>query len=1178
MPSTRILGDRGSSSVTGRLGRLMLVLVTAWHAVPAYAQVQAPPQPTSAPSTVSESALTDLTEKDVTDRRDQIDAATDLPETLKVEAGNLYKQALDQLNVATNWSNKAAEYADRRAQAPAHREEAKSALADATTGAAISPAPPISPEDTLEAVTQKLADAEADLKAAQDQAKKLDDESKYRQDRMTAIPNLLAEANKRLEALGKELSVAPAAGVHPQMTLARRTLLLAQKKAIEAEIRAYEEELRLYDARSDILSIRRDAAKLNVAAEQAKATAMQDAVSARRQAEVERQKRQAEEDLRLAPPLVRDLAEENAQRAQEAEEIAEKIQRTAGQVQTVKAQYDELGKAFADYQSHVNQPALEDYLGPLMRSMRADLRGHRRYERDLRANKRELTQTGLRLSQIEHERANLVNIDSAVGEVVLALSGDLPDKAKIDRLQPQIREILQARRRSLEMLREYYGTYEKDLIDLGIALDGMVARVSEFSRFIDRHVFWIRSSPAIHHAELPDDWWRAGRGWAELGKGLLRDAAANPSTYASGLLLLALLAASRRKGAERLRELGDRVARASTDSYALTWRALFATLVLALPVPTLTAFLGWRLSSASDLSRLEDYDLAQAAGRGLLVAAALLLSLSCVRQACRAKGLALSHFRWDPKAVAVVRRNVIWLTLLAPPLAFVVAATEQHSNNAWRESLGRVAFIVGVAAAAVFVDRLLRPQRGLARPRSRLGKGRWAQWRWVWFIAAIVAPLGLAGASAAGYHYTAVELTKRLLVTVWVCLGVVLVHGLSVRWVFMSQRKLALERARRQQEEAAAAPAGDEAAVSDRPGPIDEAQLDLVTIGAQTRKLLRTTVILALVIGVWLVWSDLLPALDFMREVKLWTQTVQVAGPGGVAAGQLEFVTLASLTLAIIVIVATVLLARNIPGLLEITILPKLPTDAGGRFAITAIARYAIAVAGVLVAFGVIGIGWSKVQWLVAAMTVGLGFGLQEIFANFVSGLMLLFERPIRIGDTVTVGNVSGTVTRIRIRATTITAWDRKELVIPNKEFITGQIVNWSLSDSIVRLVVPVGIAYGSDTDLAEKLIFEAARETPHILDDPPTKALFVGFGDSSLNYELRVFVPSVDHFLQVRHDLHKAIDRKFRRAGVEIAFPQRDVHLKGIEGPTPFPRPEPMPVSRARPGSDSHGPAADRE
>jgi potassium efflux system protein len=219
----------------------------------------------------------------------------------------------------------------------------------------------------------------------------------------------------------------------------------------------------------------------------------------------------------------------------------------------------------------------------------------------------------------------------------------------------------------------------------------------------------------------------------------------------------------------------------------------------------------------------------------------------------------------------------------------------------------------------------------------------------------------------------------------------------------------------------------------------------------------------------------------------------------------------------------------------------------------TSIARYTIMVVGVIVAFGAIGIGWSKVQWLVAAMTVGLGFGLQEIFANFVSGLILLFERPIRVGDTVTVGGVSGDVTRIRIRATTITDWDRKELVIPNKEFVTGQVINWSLSDTTLRIILPVGIAYGSNVELAEELLYKVAREHKRVLTEPEPRVLFMGFGDSSLNFELRVFIPSIDYFLQARHELNKAIDRAFREADVEIAFPQRDIHVRSIRDALPL-------------------------
>ena len=236
--------------------------------------------------------------------------------------------------------------------------------------------------------------------------------------------------------------------------------------------------------------------------------------------------------------------------------------------------------------------------------------------------------------------------------------------------------------------------------------------------------------------------------------------------------------------------------------------------------------------------------------------------------------------------------------------------------------------------------------------------------------------------------------------------------------------------------------------------------------------------------------------------------------------------------------------SKNLPGLLEITILNRLGMDAGGRHAFSTLCRYAITAIGIIVFFKTIGFQWSSVQWLIAALGVGLGFGLQEIVANFISGIIVLFERPFRVGDTVTVGNVSGTVSRIRIRATNILDWDRKELIVPNKEFITGQLVNWSLADPISRFIIKVGIAYGSDVELAEKLLIKVLDENPLVLKEPKPTAYFLGFGDNSLNFELRIFIGNIDHWMPTRHELHKAIDREFRKAGIVISFPQRDVHF----------------------------------
>jgi len=255
-------------------------------------------------------------------------------------------------------------------------------------------------------------------------------------------------------------------------------------------------------------------------------------------------------------------------------------------------------------------------------------------------------------------------------------------------------------------------------------------------------------------------------------------------------------------------------------------------------------------------------------------------------------------------------------------------------------------------------------------------------------------------------------------------------------------------------------------------------------------------------------------------------------------------ITLAHLVTALITAGLTVAAARNLPGVLELLLLNRLSLEPGGRFAVNSLLRYAITGIGIVVTFGALGLRWSSIQWLVAALSVGLGFGLQEIVANFICGLIILFERPFRVGDVVTIGDQTGTVTRIQIRATTVTDFDRRELIVPNKEFITGKLINWSLSDPITRVVIPVGVAYGSDTQATEKLLLKIARENLMVLSQPEPSALFLGFGDNTLNFELRVFVRGLDNRLPVTHHLHLTIEREFRNAGISIAFPQRDIHL----------------------------------
>jgi small-conductance mechanosensitive channel len=185
---------------------------------------------------------------------------------------------------------------------------------------------------------------------------------------------------------------------------------------------------------------------------------------------------------------------------------------------------------------------------------------------------------------------------------------------------------------------------------------------------------------------------------------------------------------------------------------------------------------------------------------------------------------------------------------------------------------------------------------------------------------------------------------------------------------------------------------------------------------------------------------------------------------------------------------------------------------------------------------------------IAGALGVGIGFGLQNIVNNFVSGLILLFERPIKVGDTINIDDQWGTINKIGLRSTVVETLDRAEIIVPNSDLVSQKVTNWTLSNSISRIIFPVGVAYGSDLTRVLSILDTVGKEHPDVLSDPPPNAIFTGFGNSSIDFELRVWVGDINKRLPVKSDLGQTIDRFFREAGISIPFPQRDLHLRSIE------------------------------
>ena len=242
---------------------------------------------------------------------------------------------------------------------------------------------------------------------------------------------------------------------------------------------------------------------------------------------------------------------------------------------------------------------------------------------------------------------------------------------------------------------------------------------------------------------------------------------------------------------------------------------------------------------------------------------------------------------------------------------------------------------------------------------------------------------------------------------------------------------------------------------------------------------------------------------------------------------------------------------------LESTWLKHTRLDRGAREATVTITGYLIITIAVITGLSIAGFNFQNIALIAGALSVGIGFGLQNIVNNFISGLILLFERPIKTGDWIMVGNTEGYVKRIRIRSTEIQTFDRADVIVPNSELIAGQVTNWMLHDTRGRARIPVGVAYGSDTQKVKTILEKVAAEHPSVVLDgsaPKPRVLFRGFGESSLDFELRCHIQNIDERLQVVSDLNFAIDAAFRENGIEIPFPQRDVHVRDLSHNKPAP------------------------
>ena len=975
--------------------------------------------------------------------------------------------------------------------------------------------------------------------------------------RLAAIPEQLAQVDKQLESLPVTPPdlLAKAQGLDLE---ARRLALLKETPALKSELAKYEAE----DA-VNLVRLQHDLYTRQVASLDQRVRLLEERIKKARTDAAEQAVQKARLETMASDPALSAHLQRNYTLAEAAKTVAEQYDAADSELKSTKEVYAALLNQFTQTRKMVELVGLTSSIGAMLRKERATLPDIRQRRASVRERAREINDAQYELFQYNDERQELSHPEHIVRRIVAdAMARGAHD---VDVLAQASRDVLKRKREYLDTLIRNYNQYFDTLVELDTTEQQIISLTRRYRQYIDERVLWIRSGNLLVtelEFDATDAWMLQTDRWMEIPQRLWQDIRSQSVLYFVALALFAFVLLRFGRLRRELESLGEVAARPTCCQIGPTRRSIVITVALTAVWPGLIAFLAWRLNVAANGAAF-----AKAVGVGLLCMCAVWFPLRMVREVCRPMGLAEAHFDWPSSAAVLLRRNLLWLMVFALPLTFATSTLFACDPTHGRDAVERICFCLQALVLAWFLRRVLRPDGGVFREYLAYHQGGWVdQLKFVWYWLGVCAPLAIGLLAFWGYYYTAQVLFWRLYATICLVIALVLVRALLLRWVLLRRRKLSMDQARERAaaaaEAATAEPASVEAdIVTELP------QADLSAHSVQSQRLLTTAMLTAVLVGGWLIWVDVLPALSMLDRHPLWTSasvaspaetpTLPIQPPGQAATEPKPAaatpppaptnITFSNLALAILVTIITLISAQNVPGLLEISVLQRLPLDASVRYAITSLVSYAIILVGVIIACSNLGLRWSQIQWLATALTFGLAFGLQEIFANFVAGLIILFERPLRVGDVVTVDDITGVVSRIRIRATSITNWDRKEYVVPNKEFITGRLLNWTLSDKVNRILINVGIAYGSDTELAQELLLKVADEHPLTLEEPRSLATFEGFGDNSLNFVLRTFLPSMENRLHVIHELHSAIDREFRAAGIEISFPQRDLHIRTV-------------------------------
>lgn len=1117
--------------------------------------------------------------RSVVDLKQRLEADTSIAETAKTEI-------LAQIQLAEANLNKIDELKKRMAtdQEAAATAVARSA-SDLEKLQSIKNSKPPSPEPTaqLPEIENKVTSLKDKLKQLDDALKQNELEGVRRSARRLELRPLLDGAEERMEETQTKIKALSSEDNSLAAQTARIVLMTASELA-EMEKSSFAAELKRYDVGDQEKTLRN---QRDLLTEQLAQTQTQLAEFEKRQSELRQLERkiksQEAEKIELEKgrtnPLLASSYEINTSLAKRAEAVEKRALDAKRELDKINEQVVDIQRLSQDTKKRIETIGLTESIGALLRQRKSKLPSISKSLANAEAIKAEMNDVQYEMFDIDQRRDDLSQ--AYIWKEIESANGPQPDAVLQDLGEP-IEELIASRKEKLGALHtSLENLFVERLSEIEYKDRILINETTKFREYINERILWIRSNDLLFsklEIDSPDEnalkissWKMAlDHGWKTITR--------SPIRFWLSLVLILLLTLLKPKLRREVDRFGQIASRGSCDTIWPTIKALILTTLIAITVPLFPLLLGLILLTGNEGS---DSALYSAFGPTLLAVAWFIIPFEILGRFCRPNGLANEHFDWSDRSVEILRHNVRRIIIPGAIAVFLVAFLRNLDQVHGVDNIERTLFVIAMIGFAYFAWQTFSPNHGIFAEYLKDHERSWVnQTAVLWFGMIVGLPISLAILAILGYYYTAVQLADRAFMTFVFAVSVETIRELFKRMILVRRRNVHIKAARRKHElqlqarreqQKTASPSDVNASTAAEFVPeTNDIQLDIDENAKQANKLVSLSMIVVWAVGLWVIWADVLPALKALDNYTVWpangeiisqladgetTSSTTISTPmtpatetsaatAAATSPASKRITVRNLLIFLVILIVTLLSARSLPSALEMLLLEQLPFDRSLRYAIKSLTSYAIVLVGMILAFRALSIGWNNVQWLATALTFGLAFGLQEIFANFVAGIILMFERPMRIGDWITVDDFTGVVTKIRTRATTIVNWDRKEYVIPNKDFITGRLVNWTLSDAINRIIVTVGVAYGSDVEKAKQILMEICDQHPKIVEDPPPTVAFELFADSSLNLTIRAFLGEIECRLKVIDELHTSINQAFNDAGIVIAFPQRDVHV----------------------------------